>query len=301
MSRLEVRNRLLHLHYGQILTNQQLIQWLEIDPTFIYWERKIPPFWPRLPSLTVTQQFQLRNYHATYHSTSLPYNLFLQNTNFMTILDTDYPPQLKEIWDPPVILYAKGDLEKLQSTFFLAVVGARKSDHYTMQSLKTIVPALLTRDVCIVSGMAAGADGQAHWLSLKGSTIGVLGSGFDHLYPAVHAELYQEMITHQLLLSEYPPFISPQKRFFPMRNRIIAGLSRGVLVTQAAVRSGSMITVDRALEEGRDVFAVPGPIHHELSMGTNYLIQQGAKLVTNSKDIMEEWGMEENPPQSLLK
>ncbi|KIL44873.1 DNA-processing protein DprA [Jeotgalibacillus soli] len=291
MTNIERRDLLLHLQFGQILSNNQICQWLQHDPEFNFWRRIRPPFWPPGMKMTAQQHSRLLAYHHSLSSVDLLEKLEKQNISILTILDTNYPTHLKEIYDPPVILYAKGDLTKLESSHFLAVVGARKSNDYTHYSLNLVIPALLVHNICIVSGMAVGADGEAHKIAMSGNTIGVLGGGFDHLYPKTHAKLYHEMIKHQLLLSEYPPHINPQKYYFPMRNRIIAGLSRGVLITQAAIRSGSMITVDRALEEGRDIFAIPGPIHDELSQGTNELIKHGAKLVAHPKDILEEWGL----------
>lgn len=291
MTRIEARERLIHLHYGHILSNKQLLLWLKLDPTLTCWQKKNPPFWPSQLKLSSKQQNQLQNYKPTLQDHSFTNLLLSQHISIITILDSDYPLQLSQIYDPPVVLYLKGDIEKLFSSYCLGIVGARKADSYTAECLRVIIPPLISCEICVISGMAAGADGLAHRLAMGGSTIGVLGGGFDHPYPAVNRDLYHQMIKKQLLLTEYPPYLAPAKHFFPMRNRIIAGLSKGILVTQAAIRSGSMITVDRALEEGRDVFAIPGPINHELSQGTNHLIRQGASLVTSANDITEEWGM----------
>ncbi|MBM7578484.1 DNA-processing protein DprA [Jeotgalibacillus terrae] len=211
------------------------------------------------------------------------------NTSFITIFDSIYPDHLREIYDPPVILYSKGNAEYLSNQKMLAVVGSRKADQYTETMLNIILPDLLAEGICIVSGLAKGADSIAHRLALNGQTIGVTGSGFQHIYPRSNHDLYQQMAARQLLLSEYPPYIKPQKFHFPMRNRIIAGLSKGLLVTQAAMKSGTMITVDRALEEGRDIFSVPGSALDPLCEGTNSLISQGAKLTVSAKDILNEW------------
>lgn len=287
-----VKIRLLMIHYSHILTNRNLLEWLALEPSLTSWQKNSPPFWPSALKLTSTQKSRLQNYHSTTSPDFILNQLKQKQASFMTILDPQYPPQLKEIYDPPAVIYTKGNVGKLNSPCFLGVVGARKADRYTVSSLQKIIPPLISMNICIVSGMAKGADGAAHQLALNGHTIGVLGGGFDFQYPSSHQKLYEQMIKNQLLISEYPPYLRPDKRFFPDRNRIIAGLSRGILITQAALRSGSMITVDRALEEGRDVFALPGPIDHELSQGTNHLIRNGAIPVTCAQHIADEWGIQ---------
>ncbi|MGD7043669.1 DNA-processing protein DprA [Jeotgalibacillus proteolyticus] len=282
------RSRLIYLHYSHILSNQQLLTWLKED-AFISLKWNNLHSYPLSLKLTPKQKNSLQT-HLENH---LIFNEHLfcteKNLKILTILDDDYPARLKEIYDPPAVLYLKGNTDKLILTDTLGIVGSRKADSYTHLCLKKILPPLIDRNFCIISGMALGADGAAHTLSLEGHSIGVLGCGFDHIYPPSHKFLYSQMISRQLLITEYPPYLKPQKHFFPMRNRIISGLSKGILVTQAALKSGSLITVDRALEEGRDVFAVPGPIFHELSIGTNHLIKQGAAPVTEAADILKEW------------
>ncbi|TDL35055.1 DNA-protecting protein DprA [Jeotgalibacillus sp. S-D1] len=286
-----VKNRLLHIHYSHILSNKQLLEWLSLDPSLTSWEKSSSPFWPSALKLSSSQKIRLQDYHSSTCIACAINQLKQKQVSFITIFDNHYPPQLKEIYDPPAVIYTKGNVNHLNASYFLGIVGARKADRYTISSLQKIIPPLIDMNICIVSGMAQGADGAAHQLAMNGFTIGVLGAGFDYQYPSTHTKLYEQMIKSQLLISEYPPYLRPDKRFFPSRNRIIAGLSRGVLVTQAALRSGSMITVDRALEEGRDVFALPGPIDHELSQGTNHLIRQGAVLITCAQHIAEEWGI----------
>lgn len=212
-----------------------------------------------------------------------------RNIHFMTIMDADYPPLLKEIHDPPLVLFLQGNLDLLQRRLF-AIVGARDSDHFAGYSLRTVMPDLIREKLTIVSGLAKGADTIAHKQAVEfgGKTIGVLGGGLFHIYPRENRKLAELMAKEHLIISEYPPIRKPEKWHFPMRNRIIAGLSAGTLVIQAKKRSGSLITADMALDAGREVFAFPGPIHHKLSEGTNHLIQQGAKLVRSSEDIFEE-------------
>ena len=207
----------------------------------------------------------------------------------ITILDREYPPLLKEIHDPPAVLFAMGNLSLLQKPA-LAIVGARDADEYALRALDRILPALINGEIVIISGLAKGTDTMAHSRAIAhgGDTIAVIGGGFFHIYPSENKRLAERIAREHLLLSEYPPVRRPEKWHFPMRNRIISGLSWGTLVVQAKERSGSLITADFALEEGREVFAFPGPVDSVLSEGTNRLIQQGAKLVANSTDIMDE-------------
>lgn len=173
----------------------------------------------------------------------------------------------------------------------IGVVGSRKPTPYGRACCAALVKQLVQAGAVIVSGLAYGIDGEAHQTALQagGKTVGVMGCGIDHVYPEGHRSLYRKMEAAGLLLSEHPPGTPPVPGLFPERNRIISGLSSGVLVIEAAERSGSLITVDCALEQGRDVFAVPGPIFSPVSVGPHNLIKQGAKLVTTSADILEEW------------
>lgn len=208
----------------------------------------------------------------------------------VTIYDDCYPKLLKETSQPPWVVYALGDLTKLVKPM-LAIVGTRTPTVYGRRIAEGLCEDLSEADVCIVSGMARGIDGAAHQGALRGEggTIAVLGCGVDIVYPREHASLYREISQQGLLLSEYPPGTAAQPGLFPLRNRIIAGLSLGTVVIEAALRSGSLITADQALEESRDVFAVPGPVNSPKSHGTNSLIQQGAKLITCANDLLEEY------------
>lgn len=212
-----------------------------------------------------------------------------RNIDFITIKDFEYPSLLKEIYDPPLALFAQGNSALMQERL-LAIVGARDSDHLAENSLRTVMPDLIREKLTIVSGLAKGADTMAHKQAIEygGKTIGVLGGGFFHIYPRENRKLAELMAKEHLIISEYPPIRKPEKWHFPMRNRIIAGLSVGTLVIQAKKRSGSLITADMALDSGREVYAFPGPINHKLFEGTNHLIQQGAKLVGTSEDILDE-------------
>lgn len=220
-----------------------------------------------------------------------------EEVNFKTILDNDYPRLLKEIYDAPPILYYRGSLEPLNQ-FCLAVVGTRKFSPYGRQAAEEIVFDLASQGITIVSGLALGIDAIAHeaCLKAKGKTIAVLGSGIDwqNIYPATNRYLAKKIIeTGGAVVSEYPIGTMPAKFTFPMRNRIISGLSLGTLVIEAPESSGALITAKHALEQNREVFALPGNIFNYHSQGTNNLIKQGAKLVTKASDILEEFNWQQ--------
>ena len=204
--------------------------------------------------------------------------------------DAAYPPLLRNIPDPPFLLYVRGQLLS-RDQWSLAVVGTRNASMYGKEVTRTLVSGLAASGVTIVSGMALGIDTQAHQTALEvgGRTIAVLGSGVDILYPYQNAKLAQTISENGALISEYPLGTKPDGRNFPPRNRIISGLSLGALMVEGAERSGARITIDYALEQGRETFAVPGNILGRSSSGPNKLIKQGmAKLVTSLGDILEE-------------
>lgn len=208
----------------------------------------------------------------------------------ITFFDPEYPEYLKEIAQPPWVLYIKGDPSLLSEVCF-AVVGTRKPTHYGKRVARRMGAEIASHGWAVVSGMAAGIDAEAHRgaLEAKGKTVAVLGSGVDVIYPKHLRSLYAELVTKGAVCSEMPPGTTPHPGLFPQRNRIISGLSVGTLVVEAAERSGALITADFSMEQGREVFAVPGPITSEKSAGTNRLIQQGAKCVTGVEDILEEF------------
>jgi DNA processing protein len=208
----------------------------------------------------------------------------------ITIFDPEYPPLLKEIYQPPWVIYAKGDISFLHIDPKLAVVGSRQITGYGRSAIRKVFPGLMEKGVLIVSGLAAGADAEAHEaaISLGGRTIGVIAGGLNHIYPKSNVQLAKRMMEDQLVLSEYPPDVRPDRWQSPMRNRIISGLSQGTFIIEAKSKSGSLITANYAVNEGRDVFALPGSIFSPASAGTNELIQQGAKLIANASEILEE-------------
>ena len=204
----------------------------------------------------------------------------------------DYPKQLRNIYAPPLKLYVLGNKEILKQKA-IAIVGARKATEYGKKVAFQFAKDLCEKGINIISGLAIGIDTYAHIGALQpkctGKTIAVLGSGLDEIYPKENIDLVKQIIkSGGCIISEYHIGTKPKKLNFPQRNRIISGLSRGVLVVEASEKSGSLITADFALEQGREVFAVPGNICRNVSMGTNNLIKQGAKLVDNYIDIINE-------------
>ena len=209
--------------------------------------------------------------------------------HLITILDADYPALLKLIHSPPAIMFAIGSREVLGFMHF-AIVGSRNPTAGGKKLAEDFAAELSRSGLTICSGLALGIDYHGHLGALKegGTTVAVLGNGLSSVYPARHKKISQQIIENGLLLSEYLPDTKPNPGNFPQRNRIISGMSMGVLVVEAAKRSGSLITANYALEQGRDVFAIPGSIHNPLARGTHSLIKQGAKLVETVDDILEE-------------
>ncbi|OKL37151.1 DNA-processing protein DprA [Domibacillus mangrovi] len=212
------------------------------------------------------------------------------NTHFIPIYDERYPDSLKTLPQPPWALFARGNLTLLKGEK-LAIVGSRQGTQYGKEALKLLIPPLVEKNITVVSGLAKGIDAFAHEQTLhsNGKTIAVTAGGFNHFYPRENVGLAQQIIKHGLLVSEYAPTTKPEKWQFPARNRIVSGLSKGVLVVQAAKKSGSLITASYALEQGIDVFAVPGPITNPLSEGVHELIGDGAKIVHTAADIYTEF------------
>ncbi len=212
------------------------------------------------------------------------------NAHIITINDREYPLQLKNIANPPVILYVLGDINLLNKSQ-LAVVGSRNATHLGVKRAKSLASQLSRVGQIITAGLAIGIEKAAHIGALsvaEGKTIAVLAHGFKYVYPAVHRELASNISENGCLVSEYPFDVIPLPKYFPWRNRIISGLSLGVLVIEASLKCGSLITARYAIEQGREVFAVPWSVHLPKSRGCNSLIKEGAKLVENLSDVLEE-------------
>lgn len=228
--------------------------------------------------LQTYQHVSFSDYYASQHITPI------------TFLDDHYPTLLKQIYDPPAVIYIKGRNAILQMPKKIAVVGSRQATHYSAKALSKLLPALVNDEIAIVSGLARGADKIAHemTMSLGGATIAVLGHGFDYMYPRENKQLYEKMSHEQLLLTEYPPYVGPKKWQFPMRNRLISGLSCGIIVTEAKKKSGTLSTVEYGLNHGRDIFVVPGDISSPFSELPHELASDGATIVWNGAQIVDE-------------
>lgn len=232
-----------------------------------------------------------------HHNFDVQINMDIpSNAEIIEYTHERYPAALKAIYDPPPYLFARGNLDLLTEPCF-AVVGTRRASNYGFKATTQLAADLSQAGFCVVSGLAEGIDAQAHQAVLEngGYTIGILGNGIDIIYPAINRPLYTEMAKKGLIITEFLPGTKPTKYSFPKRNRIISGLSKGVLVIEGGRKSGAMITVDYALEQGRDVFAVPGRIDVKNAEGPNWLIQHGAKLTIKANDILEEYGMAKVP------
>ena len=220
----------------------------------------------------------------------------------LTIADDAYPDSLLNISDPPLLLYAKGDVELLNMPA-LAVVGSRNATAQGLRNAEAFSNSASDAGLCIVSGMAHGIDAAAHLGGLSGasSSIAVVGTGLDKVYPAANRDLAHRLAQSGAIISEFPLGTPPLAANFPRRNRIISGLCMGCLVVEASLQSGSLITARMALEQGREVFAIPGSIHSPQSKGCHALIKQGAKLVECAQDILEELGylLKMNPSQPV--
>lgn len=216
------------------------------------------------------------------------------NARVITLADEEYPALLKEIYDPPIVLYVRGDLEAACVCPCLAVVGSRRCSTYGVNAAQSLARDLAAHGVTIISGLARGIDAAAHRgaLDAEGHTLGVIGTGLDIQYPKEHAKLAEEVAAHGAVISEFPLGTPPLAQNFPYRNRVISGLCLGVLVIEAAENSGSLITARLASEQNREVFAVPGNITSSASFGPNFLIKDGAKLVQYWRDVIEEFPAE---------
>ncbi|MEN1966888.1 DNA-processing protein DprA [Lentibacillus sp. N15] len=285
-----LRKKLIHLHRCRGVTRHTIRRMLKLESS--------------LSSLYQLSSSQLSHHYAIpYKNAQLLYSDLhnqqihaslkrdINQFTIVTIVDEMYPNVLKTIKDPPFVLYALGDLSLLSHKPALSVIGTRNPSQQAYRKMAFILRPMMEKNFLVVSGMANGIDSYAHQLALnhKGKTIAVLGSGFHHIYPKRNIALFHKLAQHGLLLSEYIPDALPERFHFPERNRIISGLSFGTLVIEAKERSGTLITVDQALDQGREVYAVPdSPLLPE-TVGCHRMIQDGAKLVFHAADIIEDW------------
>ena len=284
----EAERRLLVLHYVFPVPLNRLNSLYEIDPNldklYVYKAFELA----HILKITVSKASQIKE--NLLQNMSTPYEMLYQKHAITAIPFSHplYPDQLRILIDPPAVLYVKGDPTIFANVLNVAIIGSRKATIYSKRAMSLIVPPLVENKAVIVSGLAMGADTMAHEAAIKfgGKTIAVLGHGLFHLYPKENRMLAEKIATEHLLITEYPPYVSPERWTFPMRNRIISGLSDAVVVTEAADKSGTMITVGHALDHGKDIFAVPGPITSSLSAGPNKLLDEGAKPVWNGFQIV---------------
>ncbi|MCR4716822.1 MAG: DNA-processing protein DprA [Lachnospiraceae bacterium] len=223
-----------------------------------------------------------------------------KNINFIHLEDKRYPDKLRELYDKPIGLYVMGRLPKKEN-LNISIIGARQASNYGLEMARYFARELAKNGVNVISGLAYGADSMAHRGALEagGYTLGVLGSGINICYPKENYDIYEQMKEKGGIVSENGLDTKPSAGLFPIRNRIIAAMSDGILVTEAREKSGTLITVDQGLELGRDIFAIPGRNGEALSLGCNRLIQNGAKLVTNLDDILDEYRQLDKEPDDI--
>ncbi|WP_100399358.1 DNA-processing protein DprA [Bacillus sp. FJAT-44742] len=282
------KNRLLLLHEAPGAGWNTLKKIYTIDPSFSL------PFVLSPASLSNELSIPLKKASSLIHflqkekgKRTVQYYLD-RNIIIITPFDSMYPRRLFQMHDPPWVLYVKGQTDILKKSSFLAVVGTRQPTSYGLQAMQMLLPPIIKKRAVIISGLAKGVDTRAHQLAVthQGYTIAVCGSGFNYMYPRENLPLSRMISQSHLLVSEYPPHTPPAKWQFPMRNRIISALSDAVFVIEAGVKSGSLITASQALEQGRDVYALPGPIDSKVSAGTNKLIQDGARPILQPDDLL---------------
>ena len=230
------------------------------------------------------------------------YGVENRGIDYVTLEDDKYPKLLKQIEDPPAVLYYKGDLFGCNLERTVAVVGSRKSTYHAKEAVNKIISELVGTDICIVSGLAAGIDTSAHNSAIENNlkTIGVIASGFDFIYPTSNKPLYEKIENGKgAVVTEYYPTFQPLKFRFPQRNRIVSGLSYGTLVAEASLKSGALITANLCLEQGRELMCIPGLISNPNTEGIYKLLKNGATLVTQAQDILEALNWEIKPAEQL--
>ncbi|MDN7244200.1 DNA-processing protein DprA [Planococcus shenhongbingii] len=283
--------RLLALHYVYPKPLNRLNRLMIDDPELEKLYRRKPFEIAALMEISLAQANQLKTAYA--EALTIPFKDLYEKHKITPVSfhHPNYPVSLLDLIDPPAILYAKGRIELLLSPEKIAVIGSRNASHYSQKAINAILPPLVEQQCLIVSGLAKGADAMAHAtaIELGGQTIAVTGSGFLHPYPKENAGLHSIIEEKYLSITEYPPYMQPKRWNFPMRNRIISGLSQGILVTEAKAKSGTLSTVEHALDHGKDIFAVPGDIFSALSEGPHKLIAEGAKPVWKGSQILEEY------------
>lgn len=287
LSNTELNLLALHYYFPAPMNRYRLL--LQVDPTLASLPTIASSQLARLLNLSFEKTARLKHCINESRQDQL-YEMYLsKNIMPIPITHPNYPKQLFNLIDPPMVLYAQGDIDLLMRQRKVAIIGARKATGYSEKALCYIIPPLVQEEIVIVSGLAKGADRMAHEGALRygGHTIAVLGHGFDHLYPREHVQLKDALVENHLVLTEYPPYVKPARWTFPMRNRIISGISDAIIVTESKRKSGTMSTIDHGLSHGKEIFAVPGPIYSPVSEGPNHLILQGASPIVNGFQILE--------------
>lgn len=282
------RFKLIHLSRTQHMSRLRMKRLLLQDPKLTHlYELTVTEL---KQSIGVTSQ-EAKKIYQDLRNDKLVYKIYEESKKYhiLTYIDPLYPSGLKEISDPPLVLYTSKNLIPLPYENLISVIGTRNPTSKAFQKTKQVIPGLVSHQKIIVSGLAKGIDAYAHKQTLdsKGFTIAVLGSGFERFYPSENTSLFLDIIEKGLVISEYPPDMAARSYHFPERNRIISGLSAGTVVIESSVKSGTLITVDQALDQGRDVYVMPGcPLEKE-TLGNHQLIQQGASLIVNYQDILK--------------
>lgn len=287
----EFTQRLLALHYVYPKALNRIAPLMKDDPELEYLHCRSPIDLSETLQISLEKATALKRSYLNYADTPFMEIYNKQQIHVISYRHPLYPSSLYELIDPPTVLYLKGDFALLEAPEKIAVIGSRKAQGYSRSVIQELLPPLLAEGFVVVSGLAKGADAMAHQYAIDsgGKTIAVIGSGFLHRYPKMNEELFFIIEETQLLLSEYPPYMPPRKWNFPMRNRIISGLSKGIIVTEAEVKSGTLSTIEHALDHGKDIFAVPGDIFSPLSAGPHKLIAEGAKPVWDGGQVLEEY------------
>lgn len=286
---MEVKKFIIKLHLsGMIKTSKvrKICEWIQSKQT-------IPDFNELFVLAEIANEKRgllLEKFNSIELELAVDRNLY--HSKAITIIDSEYPQCLRESYNPPNVLFYRGDISLIsEDKKLLGIVGARKNSQYATLALDKLLPTVLAANIVTVSGLAQGVDSLVHIQTAanKGKTVAVIGTGLDVFYPSQNRALHQKIAHEGLVISEYPLGSMPRRYHFPARNRIIAGLVQTLLVVEAKHQSGSLITANLALQENRNVLAVPGPITSLLSDGTNELIKAGAKPIINAQDIIEEF------------
>lgn len=286
---MKIKEFIVALHLCNYIGNRdvrRICQWITKNDLQLPDESKLDEL---LSYPTAKKELFWRDFTSTSLHKKLAQNLYYSNA--VTIIDEKYPKQLLEIYDPPSVLFYQGDISLCSYDTLLAIVGARQNSSYAVTVLKRLLPEIISSGIVTLSGLAQGVDSLTHRLTLscQGKTVAVIGTGIDVAYPKFNAALQRKIGSSHLLITEYGLGQAPRRYHFPARNRIIAGLCRTTLVVEARQHSGSLITANLALQENRNVLAVPGAINAPLSAGTNALLLAGAKPVLGAEQVIEEF------------